>query len=68
MASTAEDRKKSVVKSDEFNNGKSRYLISEKYAPSTSSGQAKSEGRGGEYDYNGSNLDLELWSTVCRWK
>lgn len=52
VESTAADRKKSIVKSDEFNNGKSRYLISEKYADS--------KGKGGEYDYNGSNLDL-VW-------
>jgi len=52
IASTASDRLKSIVKSDEFNNGSSRYIISDKYADS--------EGKGGEYDYNGSNLDL-VW-------
>ncbi len=52
VASTAADRKKSIVKSDEFNNGATRYVISDKYADS--------EGKGDEYDYNGSNLDL-VW-------
>lgn len=52
VASTAADRMKSIVKSDEFNNGKTRYVISEKYADSA--------GKGGEYDYNGSNLQL-VW-------
>ncbi len=51
FASTEADRQKSIVKSDEFNNGTTRYLISDKYADS--------EGKGGEYDYNGSNLNLE---------
>lgn len=51
VASTEKDRKKSVVSSDEFNNGKTRYLTSEKYADS--------KGKGGEFDYNGSNLRLE---------
>ncbi len=52
VTSTAADRKKSIVLSDEFNNGVSRYVISEKYADS--------DGKGGEYDYNGSNLNL-VW-------
>jgi len=52
VASTATDRKKSIVMSDDFNNGKSRYIISDKYADSY--------GKGGEYDYNGSNLNL-VW-------
>ena len=52
VQSTEADRRKSIVKSDEFNNGKTRYIISDKYADSY--------GKGGEYDYNGSNLDL-VW-------
>jgi len=52
IASTPAERAKSIVKSDEFNNGTFRYLISDKYADS--------EGKGGEYDYNGSNLNL-VW-------
>jgi len=51
-ASTSEERRKSIVKSDEFNQGAARYIISDKYADSF--------GKGGEYDYNGSNLDL-VW-------
>jgi arabinoxylan arabinofuranohydrolase len=51
VASTEKNRKKSVVSSDEFNNSKTRYLTSEKYADS--------KGKGGEFDYNGSNLRLE---------
>jgi len=52
VASTESVRKNSIVKSDEFNNGSFRYVISDKYADSF--------GKGGEYDYNGSNLDL-VW-------
>lgn len=52
IASTPSERQKSIVKSDDFNNGSSRYVISDKYADSY--------GKGGEYDYNGSNLNL-VW-------
>lgn len=52
LASIPGTGSKSIVRSDDFDNGKSRYVISEKYADS--------RGKGGEYDYNGSNLQL-VW-------
>lgn len=51
VVSTDDDRRKSIVVSDEFENGRQRYFISEKYADS--------EGHGGEYDLTRSILRLE---------